>query len=94
MWLPYAAARVTAMIAADVYGVPRSVWKKLRTIMSSRQTAPRKSVGSTGHIAAARAGAAGRRRLNAISLGVEKARPAMRSVRTTGDNRAASHRPL
>ena len=37
-------------------------------------------------MAAARAGAAGRRRLKAISLGVENARPAMRTVRITGDS--------
>ncbi|GAA2766508.1 hypothetical protein GCM10010103_55490 [Streptomyces paradoxus] len=62
--------------------------------MRSRQNAPSDIVGSTGHIAAARAGAAGRRRLKAISLGVENARPAMRTVRTKGASREASHRPL
>ncbi len=61
--------------------------------MVSRQNAPNRIVGSTGHIAAARAGAAGSRRLTAISLGVENASPAMRTVRITGDSRAVSHRP-
>ena len=71
----------------------RMVPAKLRPIMTIRQNVPSMIVGTTGHIAAARAGAAGRRRLKANSLGVENARAVMRTVTITGDSRAASHRP-
>lgn len=69
-WLPYAAATVTATIPAAVHHVPRSGKTKPRPIIRMRQTVPSRTVGSTGHMAAARAGAAGRRRLKAISGGV------------------------
>ncbi len=44
-------------------------------------------------MAAARAGAAGRRRLKAISGGVAYARLAMTTVRMTGDSRTKLPRP-
>ncbi|GFH38345.1 hypothetical protein SCWH03_45870 [Streptomyces pacificus] len=59
--------------------------------MTARQNAPSRSVGSTGHMAAASAGAAGSSLLKAISLGVENAREAMTTVRIAGDSRAAFH---
>ncbi|GAA3863729.1 hypothetical protein GCM10022207_29660 [Streptomyces lannensis] len=60
--------------------------------MTSRQQTPRSTVANTDHIEAASAGAAGNRRLMAISLGVENARLAMRTVTMTGDSSADPRR--